>query len=696
MAAKKEKEPLGPAPASRGETSGEELDLLEQIVVATSESDDVHGALQVALSRICEVTGWDYAEAWLPDGEPPVLRRSRAQRVNPGAERFAEESAKRIFKENEGLPGDVWSTRQAEWIPHFAQNSSYPRHRFAAEAGLEAALGVPVLAETEVVAILAFHMRSPDEADERRVKLVSVVAAQLGSMIRRRHARDELAKQLSVTSGVLQGAIDAIYVKDARGRYTMINPAGARLVGKPVSDIIGRTDIELFPPDVGRRIRQRDEDVMRTGETVTYEQTLIGTMGEFLAQTTKSPYRDGTGAIIGVIGVSRDITEVRRMQIEEAERERLRESEGRYRALAEAIPHMVWTNGPDGAVEYVNEKWTQYTGLSFEDTQNGGWGKAIHPDDVTNTFQRWAEAAAMRTPFEVEYRIRRGDDGSYRWHLARNLPLLDGDGNVVKWFGTATDIDDQKRAEAAIRRSQEELERAVEERTRELSRSNAELEQFAYVASHDLQEPLRMVASYTQLLSDRYHGRLDADADEFIGYAVDGAKRMQALINDLLTYSRAGATTEPHDEVDCEVVLRKTLDNLRVAIQESGAEIHAGHLPVVWGDAMQLGQVIQNLIGNAIKFRGPDPVKVHISAVELEDAWRFAVSDNGIGVDPKYAERIFVLFQRLHSRDEFPGTGIGLTLCRKIVQHHGGELWLESTPGKGSTFVFTIRKRQGQ
>jgi PAS domain S-box-containing protein len=353
---------------------------------------------------------------------------------------------------------------------------------------------------------------------------------------------------------------------------------------------------------------------------------------------------------------------------------------------------MVWTNRADGSVDYVNEKWTQFTGLSFEETQNGGWGKAIHPDDAAETFRRWTEAAAKHAPFEVEYRIRRGEDGSYRWHLARNLPLLDSDGNVLKWFGTATDIDDQKRAQETIQRSQEELERAVAERTLELSRSNAELEQFAYVASHDLQEPLRMVASYTQLLAERYRGRLDSDADEFIGYAVDGAVRMQALINDLLTYSRAGATAEPHGEVDCDLVLTRTLENLRGAIQESAAKIETSALPTVWGDAMQLGQVFQNLIGNAIKFRGPEPPMVRVSATDAGDAWLFRIRDNGIGIDPKYSDRIFALFQRLHSRDEFPGTGIGLALCKKIVEQHGGELGFESTPGNGSTFYFTIPK----
>lgn len=677
-----------------GHDPDEDTRLLQRIVQATGESDDVHGALDAALNQICAATGWIYGEAWLPDGDPPVLRRSPAQHVSAGAEAFAAASAASVFRANEGLPGRVWISGKTEWVPDFSTDPFFPRRETAEAGGLNAALGVPVIADGEVVAIFAFHMRSANEADERRVKLVTAVAAQFGPMIRRRRASDDLARQLSVTSGVLQGASDAIYVKDARGRYTMINPAGARLIGKTIDEIIGRTDTEIFPSPVGEKIRERDQEVMRTGQTVTYEQSLATSPDGIISQTTKSPYRDTIGVIIGVIGVSRDITELRRLEREGAERERLRESEARYRALAEAIPHMVWTNGPDGSVEYVNQRWVDFTGMSFEETQNGGWGKAIHPDDAPGTFARWAQASAARTPFEVEYRIKHGSDGVYRWHLARNLPVLDDAGNVVKWFGTATDINDQKRAEHAIRRSQEELELAVRERTRELQRSNAELEQFAYVASHDLQEPLRMVASYTQLLADRYRGRLDADADEFIAYAIDGAKRMQELISDLLTYSRVGSGSDERATVECDQVLRQALENLHLAIAESGGVVTSDPLPTIWADRVQLGQVFQNLIGNAIKFRGEEPPRVHISATDAGVAWRFSVRDNGIGIDPRYADRIFVLFQRLHAREMFPGTGIGLSLCKKIVERHGGELWMDSVPGKGSTFLFTIPKRR--
>jgi signal transduction histidine kinase len=239
----------------------------------------------------------------------------------------------------------------------------------------------------------------------------------------------------------------------------------------------------------------------------------------------------------------------------------------------------------------------------------------------------------------------------------------------------------------------EQLQREIaahEETQAALRRSNTELEQLAYVASHDMQEPLRMVASYLQLVAQRYRGQLDADADEFIGYAVDGAKRMQALINDLLAYSRVGTKARPFEATDCAKVLDTALANLRIAMKNSGAEVSHGPLPVLMGDPMQLTQLFQNLVGNALKFKRDDPVRVHVAAEPRGGGWCFSVRDNGIGIAPEYHERIFVLFQRLHGRAEYPGTGIGLAICKKIVERHGGTISVQSQPGEGSTFSFTI------
>lgn len=237
-----------------------------------------------------------------------------------------------------------------------------------------------------------------------------------------------------------------------------------------------------------------------------------------------------------------------------------------------------------------------------------------------------------------------------------------------------------------LRRTQEELRESVTE----LTRSNQDLQQFAYVASHDLQEPLRMVASYTQLLARRYKGKLDSDADEFIGFAVEGAKRMQQLITDLLAYSRVSTQARTAEPVDCAAILQQVLSNLRLAIEESKAVITVGPLPTVTADGTQLTQLLQNLISNAIKFHGPSAPTVHVSAERRAGEWLFSVRDNGIGIDSQYADRIFVIFQRLHTRQDYPGTGIGLAMCKKIMERHGGRIWVTSQLGQGATFYFTL------
>jgi len=292
-------------------------------------------------------------------------------------------------------------------------------------------------------------------------------------------------------------------------------------------------------------------------------------------------------------------------------------------------------------------------------------------------------------------------DGSVSWVSTTKQCLRDRHGAIIGTFGLSRDITPRKAAEEALGRKAEEL-----------ARSNRELEQFAYVASHDLQEPLRMIASYTQLLERRYRDKLDKDAGEFIQYAVEGATRMQVLINDLLNYSRLGTRGKPFAPTECNEVLSRALENLKIAIQDAGASVSHAPLPTVLGDGTQLIQLFQNLISNAIKFRGkaaprveigatpgvgPAPVdqksRMHAKGVAQESGgpeWVFWVRDNGIGIEEQYFERIFVIFQRLHTREQYPGTGIGLAICKKIVERHSGRMWVESAPGRGTTFFFTI------
>jgi PAS domain S-box-containing protein len=340
-------------------------------------------------------------------------------------------------------------------------------------------------------------------------------------------------------------------------------------------------------------------------------------------------------------------------------------------------PMIVWD--PELHITRFNRAFEGLTGRSAE---------AVIGDSIEILFP----AAQVDSSMELIRRTLTGE----RWE-AVEIPVLHLDGSVhtVLWNSATLVAPDGFTLVATIAQGQDitERKRAEEQIKRallDLQRSNQDLEQFAYVASHDLQEPLRMVASYTQLLAQRYEGELDDKAQSYIHYAVDGAMRMQGLINDLLTYSRVNTQGRPLEPTDLHVVLGEALRNLASAIQESRAIVTNDDLPSVRVDPVQLQQVFQNLIGNAIKFRGKASPHVHVSAREEGGEWLFSVKDNGIGINTKHAEKLFVIFQRLHTREEYPGTGIGLAVCKRIVERHGGRIWFESEPGKGSTFYFTL------
>ena len=301
----------------------------------------------------------------------------------------------------------------------------------------------------------------------------------------------------------------------------------------------------------------------------------------------------------------------------------------------------------------------------------------IASEDLPRVREAVAAAIEAKRPFHVDYRVIHSN-GEVRYVSASGEVSCDEEGRPTKFMGVCHDVTESR---AAAR---------LEQHARELARSNAALEEFAHVASHDLQEPLRTVTSYVELLGRRYKGQLDQDADDFIAFAVEGADRMRVLIEDLLEYSRVGSRGRPFEPVSMREVLEEALAGLEVRLEESAARVEVdGELPTVMADAGQLRQLFQNLLTNGIKFCGERPPEIHISAERLGEDWRIAVRDSGIGIEPRFAERIFVIFQRLHGRERYPGTGIGLAVCKRIVERHGGRIWVESSSGEGSTFFFT-------
>jgi len=348
------------------------------------------------------------------------------------------------------------------------------------------------------------------------------------------------------------------------------------------------------------------------------------------------------------------------------------EERERFHFMAESMPQKIFTAKPGGSRDYFNRQWLEFSGLSGDQMKRSGWTQFIHPDDVEENERAWEHSMQTGEPFHVEHRFRRAD-GKYLWHLTRAHAMRGPGGNITMWIGSSTDINDQKDKEADLRRA------------------NEDLEQFAYSASHDLQEPIRNVAVYSEIVAERYRDALDADGQLFLGFLQEGGRRLTTLVNDLLAYTRASMAELSPTPVNASAVLKDCLAGLAEAIRETQAVITYDALPEVFMGEAHLRQVFQNLVGNALKYRiKEEPPRVHISAELSGSAWRFSVTDNGIGIDPRYKEKIFGVFKRLHHDQRYSGTGIGLAICQRVVERYGGRIWVESAPGKGSTFHFTI------
>ena len=364
--------------------------------------------------------------------------------------------------------------------------------------------------------------------------------------------------------------------------------------------------------------------------------------------------------------------------------------------MADSSPVLLWVAGIDAGCTFFNRQWLAFTGRTMEEELGMGWAEKIHHEDFAGSVDVYMSSFIERKSFRLEYRLRR-HDGAYRWLLDNGVPLYTPEASFAGFIGSCIDVTDLREAHGVLLRTNDDLERLVAARTAELTRSNAELEEFAYFASHDLREPLRMVASYVQLLERRYKGKLDEEADRYIAFAVDGAKRMQELIRDVLACGRLGSSQAGSAgsagavSTESGVALEQALRNLHRVVEETGARVVHNGLPALQVDPTQLTQLFQNLIDNAIKFRrrGETP-EVRIASIRKKDMWEWSMSDNGIGMEPGSETRIFSMFQRLHGRGEYPGNGIGLSICKKIVERHGGRIWVESKVGQGTVFRFTL------
>jgi PAS domain S-box-containing protein len=468
-----------------------------------------------------------------------------------------------------------------------------------------------------------------------------------------------------------QAAVGIAHVSP-KGHFLEINQRFCDIVGYECEEMLSKTFQSIIHED------DLEEDfnkikLMLDGKIDQYsmEKRYIHRNGSIIwVNLTVSLVRDENKKPEYFIFVIEDITDKKEME------EKIRENERLYRTIAENLPNgVLHILDKDFNYIYNAGKKLEKLGLNNEMLVGKNIKEILEPQTVQKLKLKYRKSLTKNQLVSFE-----GSFGG-RSFMVNAIPLSNKLGKPDRLLVLSVDITKRK-----------QMEKRLKNLVKELKRSNKELEQFAYIASHDLQEPLRMVASFTQLLQKRYRDKLDADANEFIEFAVDGAKRMQALINDLLIYSRIGTRGKPFKETDMNIVLENVKSNLLHLIEANKVQITNDPLPVIIADKNQMVQLLQNLISNAIKFKREEPPKIHINGEIREDEWFFSVEDNGIGIDPKYFERIFIIFQRLHKKDEYGGTGIGLAVCKKIIERHNGEIWVESKKGKGSTFYFTIAK----
>jgi chemotaxis family two-component system sensor kinase Cph1 len=494
----------------------------------------------------------------------------------------------------------------------------------------------------------------------------------------------QLQQSQSLLASILNSSLDGVVaysaVRNSEGnivdfQWLLINPAAEKFYGLLLNEIVGKNLLTELSQFRNNGLFDLYVSVVETGETVDREFS----------------YEDERDTIVwlhivavklndGLAVTFRNITDRKRAEIA------LRDSEERFRAIFEQAAVGIAKTALSGQFMRVNPGFCQIVRYAESELLQKNWQAITHPDDVEADREYVSSLLSGNIQtFSLEKRLV-CKDRAVRWANVTVSAMRDANGTPQYLVCAIEDISQRKLV-------QELLQASLDTQTRyaqELTRSNAELEQFSYVASHDLQAPLSTIAGYAQLLEKRCHNQLDAQGNKFIRNIVNSCERMQALIDDLLEYSRVGRSEKPFDVIDCNLVFEDACANLQLAIRQNQASVTRGDLPRVRGDSFQLLQLFQNLIGNAIKYRSSEAPIVHVGASRQGDTWVLSVQDNGIGIAEEYHPRIFQLFQRLHSQKQYSGTGIGLAICQRIVERHGGRLWVESEPNRGSIFYFSI------
>lgn len=537
---------------------------------------------------------------------------------------------------------------------------------------------------TELRALRSSGEAFPAELSLTRVEGRAVPA--FYAFVRDLTERKRAERGLAHLAAIVESSEEAIFGQSLDGVITTWNKGAEQLFGYTAEEAIGKHADMLLPPD---SVEERGAAAALARRHVDFDaqrRRKDGTLVDVAVRV--SPILAAGGALIGTSTIAYDIS------VRKRERLALQESEQRYRSLVAAMTAVVWTSDGEGRFVAPQASWEAYTGQAWSGHQGWGWSSVLHPTDRVSIAQGWSAAIAARRIFEDHCRVWHARTQSYRHVIMRAVPIAREDGTVRECIGTLTDVDDAKRAEQAIRAMNQELEKRVAARTKDLAEANRELEAFSYSVSHDLRAPLRAIGGFSTILLDSYADRFDDEGARLLQRVIANVHRMDELVTDLLTFSRMSRVPVTKRTVAPGQMVREIIDELLAAYPDRRYDIRVGTLPPCSADSSLLRQVFVNLISNAFKYTaGRDPAMITVDCLSDDDPLKplvYVVRDNGVGFDMRYAAKLFQVFERLHNRHDVEGTGVGLALVRRIVERHGGRVWAESAPNRGASFYFTL------
>ncbi|MGM0635422.1 MAG: PAS domain-containing protein [Bacteroidota bacterium] len=655
-----------------------EKELIANTTCIFNNNENLIKSLDQFLPYIARFGDYDTAEIWSSDTFDHSLKMlSKFATTNAGKNFYRESRATDVFAYGEGIPGTVWKSKQFQLWENVDNDKKFIRYQSAKVSGMKHFLALPLFHQSELTAVLVLGTQKGKEQLDFYLPILNELQEFFGAELHRKRLQDEL-------NNLFQSAPDIICVTDFYGVFRKINPAVKDVLGYSAEELIGKKFYEFVHAEDVKKTQKEVEVLNRNFPSYSFQNRYVSKSGElkWLSWTATPSPDEGL-----IFAVAKDITEYKITE------KKLKETNDRFLKVAQATNDAIWDFNLETEELFWGEGFYTLFGhrpSDFDSIQD--WIIRVHPEDYDRVNESFQSALSEKNiqKWEETYRFKKAD-GDYAHVIDRGLIVRNEHKKPTRMVGSVIDITYQKKHEKALL----ELNHQLKKHTKDLELSNAELEQFAYVASHDLQEPLRMITSFLSLLQKRYEEDLDEKAHQYIHFAVDGATRMRQIILDLLEYSRVGRKDTEKASVDLNELITDYRLLRKKKMEEIQATIETFDLPTIKNSPAALTQIFHNIIDNSLKYsRKNVATKVVVTAKDKEKYWEFSISDNGIGIEEEYFEKIFVIFQRLHGREEYDGTGMGLAIVKKNIDSLNGKIWVESTIDNGSTFYFTIPKEK--